>query len=78
MLDVSVSEIMLDRAGVAAIVGEFIAAGMAQHVGMNLERETSLDAQPCDHPTKAADGECPAAFGQEHTPGLWRFLFEPA
>jgi hypothetical protein len=51
VLDIFVSEIMLDCAGVASIVGEFIAAGMAQHVRMNLEREAGLDAQPCDHPT---------------------------
>ena len=78
VLDIFVSEIMLDCAGVVAIVGELVAAGMAQHVRMNLEREAGLDAQPCDHPTEAADGECRAAFGHEHTPGLWRFLFEPA
>src|SRR5665213_225740 len=78
VLNVSVSEIMLDCAGVAAIVGEFIAAGMAQHVRMNLEREAGLDAQPCNHPTKAADGERRTAFGQEHIARLWHFLLEPA
>jgi hypothetical protein len=78
VLDILMPKVVLDCAGVASIVGEFIAAGMAQHVGVNLEREAGLDAQPCDHPTKAADGECRAAFGHEHTPGLWRFLFEPA
>jgi hypothetical protein len=78
VLDVSVSEIMLDCAGVASIVGEFIAAGMAQHVGVNLEREAGLDAQPCDHPTKAADGERRTTLGQEHIARLWRLVFEPA
>lgn len=40
-------KVVLDCAGVASIVSEFIAAGMAQHVRMNLEREAGLDAQPC-------------------------------
>src|ERR1035437_2017604 len=78
VLDIFVSEIMLDCAGVVAIVGELVAAGMAQHVRMNLEREAGLDAQPCDHPTKAADGERRTTLGQEHVARLWRLVFEPA
>jgi hypothetical protein len=39
VLDVAVSEIGLDRARVVAIVGELVAAGVAQHVGMRLDAQ---------------------------------------
>jgi hypothetical protein len=45
---------------------------------LNLECEAGLDAQPCDHPTKAADGERRTTLGQEHIARLWRLVFEPA
>src|SRR5664279_2849660 len=78
VLDILMPKVVLDCAGVASIVGEFIAAGMAQHVRMNLEREAGLDAQPCDHPTEAADGERRTTLGQEHIERLCRLVFEPA
>ena len=75
VLDIFVPEVVLDCPRVAAIVGELVAAGMAQHVRMNLEREAGLDAKPSDHPTKAADGEWRPAFGHEHVRRLLRFAF---
>jgi len=37
--DVLVAEVGLDSPGVGAIVGEFVPAGMSQHVGVCLEAE---------------------------------------
>jgi hypothetical protein len=78
VVNILVAQVVLDSPGVDAIVGELVATGMSQHVRMHLEREAGLDAQPCDHPTKAADGERRAAFGHEHIPRLRCFLSEPA
>jgi hypothetical protein len=57
VVNILVPQVVLDAARIDAIVGELLATGMAQHVRMDLEREASLDAQPYDHPTKAANGE---------------------
>lgn len=51
MLDILVTEVVLDCPRVAAIVGRFVAASMAQHVRMSLEGEAGLGTEPCDHPT---------------------------
>jgi hypothetical protein len=45
VLDVAVTEIRLDRACVVAIVGELVAAGMPQHVGMMPGSATTFDAR---------------------------------
>ena len=42
VLNVAVPEIVLNEAGVCALVGEGKSAGMAQHVGMNGHRELGL------------------------------------
>jgi hypothetical protein len=39
VLDVAMPEIGLDRTRVVTIVGELVAAGMAEHVGMRLDAE---------------------------------------
>ena len=42
-------EIVLNGAGVLAIVRHFLFTGMAQHVAMHREREARSFASPCDH-----------------------------
>jgi hypothetical protein len=41
--------VVLDRSGVLAVVRKRVAAGMAQHVAINEEREPSSLAGPSDH-----------------------------
>jgi hypothetical protein len=47
-LDRSMAEISLKGPGIGAPVGQHESAGMAQHVGMNLEGYLGLDASPLD------------------------------
>ena len=42
MLNFAMSEIVLNEPGFSALVGEGKAAGMAQHVGMDVHRELGL------------------------------------
>ena len=55
------AEPSLDRPGVVAPVGERIAAGVAQHVRMDLEFEARAGGGPLDHPGKAGSREWGAA-----------------
>ena len=48
VLDVFVPEVVLQGAGVVAIVGELEATGMAQHVRMDGKRQLGGLAEPCD------------------------------
>jgi hypothetical protein len=50
-----------DRAGVVALVGERITAGMAEHVGVRLEIEARGHGHALDHPGKAGGRERRAA-----------------
>jgi hypothetical protein len=53
VLDVAMAEIRLDSARVVAIIGELIAAGMAQHVRMGFYAELGRDGCPLDHAGEA-------------------------
>jgi hypothetical protein len=56
----------LNRPGVVAFVGEGIAAGMAQHVGMSLQFEAKTSARrPLDHSGKPGRREWRAALADE-------------
>ena len=46
-------EIGLDRARVVAVVGELVAAGMAEHVGMRLDAQIGRDGCPLDQAGEA-------------------------
>src|SRR5215510_11497702 len=63
--DVLVAEVGLDRPGIGPVIGKLVAAGMAQHVGMHLEAELCLIAQPLDHLLKAIDRKWGYALGHE-------------
>ena len=43
----------LDNAGVVAIIGELIAAGMTKHMGMSLDAQLGHGNCPLDHTRKA-------------------------
>jgi hypothetical protein len=47
VLDVLVTEIVLQGAGIVAVVGELEAAGMAQHVRMDCKRHLGGLTEPC-------------------------------
>jgi hypothetical protein len=49
ILNVAVPEIGLDRTGVVAIVGELLAASMAQHMGMSFDAQIGRDDCPPDY-----------------------------
>ena len=46
-------EMGLDRARVVTIVGELVAAGVAEHVGTRLDAEVGRDGRPLDHAGEA-------------------------
>ena len=43
------AEIVLDRSRILAVIGEFVAAGMAQHVAVNEEAEACTLASSGHH-----------------------------
>ena len=53
VLDIAMPEIGLDRTRVVAIVGELVAAGMAEHVGVRLDAQIGRDGCPLDHAGEA-------------------------
>jgi hypothetical protein len=59
------SEPRLDGAGIVPLVGEGVAAGVAQHVRMRLEVEAGFRAGTLDHLGEAARRERRAAFAGE-------------
>ena len=66
MLDRLVAEIGLDRSGIDAVVGQLEAAGVAQHVRVDLHIEACSLTSALDHRLKATLGEWRAAFRCEH------------
>ena len=72
-------QIGLQRPGVHAVIGELEAAGVPQHVRVRWETETSRDAEPRDHLTKARGSERHAALGSKDKRRRWLLLaLEPA
>jgi hypothetical protein len=53
VLNVSVPEIGLQRPSIVSGIGQRIATGMPQHVGMNPELEARLEAGPLYHLSEA-------------------------
>ena len=66
MLDRLVAKIGLDRPGIDAVVGQLEAAGVAQHVRVDLHIEACSLTSTLDHRLKATPGEWRAAFRCEH------------
>jgi hypothetical protein len=63
--DRPMAEPSLDRPGVVALVGERVAAGVAEHVWMRLQFEARGDGSAFDHPGKAGGREWRAALADE-------------
>ena len=59
--DAPVAGVMLQPLRIHASIGQSIAASMAQHVGMNLERQSGFDASPLNH-------------AQDSHPAQWRTI----
>jgi hypothetical protein len=67
----------LDGPGVVALVGERVAASMAQHVSMNREGYLGLDASPLDHLGQAGNRERGTALAYEDKGRLGLTLQNP-
>src|SRR5215467_10096688 len=65
VLDVAVPEISLQRTGIDAVIGEFEAAGVPQHVRVHWETETSREAESSDHLAEARRRERRSALRRE-------------
>jgi hypothetical protein len=70
VLNVLVPQVMLDRPGIVAIIGQLEAGGMAEHVGMDREPELCLHPDPCDNLAKRGVGQGALAFRHEHIWGV--------
>jgi len=68
------AKIGLDRPGIDAVVGQREAAGVAQHLRVDLHIEASSLASALDHRLKAALGEWRATFRCEHEGRPWLLL----
>jgi len=68
--DVAVAEVVLQRAGIDAIVGELEAAAMAQHVRMSRERKSGQFPSPADHFEEPGPSYRPTTFGVEDEAAL--------
>src|SRR5262245_8843915 len=68
--DVAVAEVVLQRAGVNAIVGELEAAAMAQHVRMSRKRKSGQFSSPADHFEEPGPRHWAAALGVEDKAAL--------
>ena len=60
------TEIVLQRAGIVAIVGELEAAGVAQHVWMDCERYLCGLAEPYHEMVEAHGADRAATLGNEY------------
>ena len=78
MLDVLVSEIRLQRAGIDAVVCELEAAGMPQHVWMQLKFEVGDDTRAGNQLLKPRNGEGRAALAYKYERACLGLAFEAA
>ena len=69
-------EIVLQRSGVDAVVGQLIATGVPQHVRVHDKLELSSRAQARHHLTEAGRGKRRAALGHEHERRFWALSLE--
>ena len=66
MLDIPVPEIGLQCSRVVAFIRQGEAAGMAQHVWVNLQADASGLASAFEKPRKPGGGEGRSSLGREH------------
>jgi len=65
-------QVILDPAGVDALGSEVMAAGVAQHVGVDAATRQRTITDALDHPAEARCTPGPAAFGEEDEPAARR------
>ncbi len=68
--DIAVTQEVLQRAGIDAVIGELEAAGMAQHVRMNREGQFGQLPSPTDHFEEPGPSHRPTALGVEDVAAL--------
>src|SRR5262249_47228435 len=68
--DVAVTQEVLERAGIHAVIGELEAAGMAEHMRMDWERKFGQFACPADDFEEPGSSHRPTTFGIEHVAAL--------
>jgi hypothetical protein len=73
VLDVLVAKVVLQSAGVVAIIGEFEAAGVPQHVRMDCKRQLGGLSDALDEMMKTHWADWPATFANEYV-GFRRVL----
>jgi hypothetical protein len=66
VLDILVAEVMLQRAGVVAVIGQLEAAGVPQHVWMDGKRHLGGLAEPYHEMMEAHRADWSATLGNEH------------
>jgi hypothetical protein len=69
VLDVLVASVRLQAARIDSVIGQLVAARMAQHVRMDAEPEAGSLTKPSHRLAEAGSGERGAAFLYEH---VWR------
>ena len=77
VLDIFVSEVGLERSRIVAPVRQGVAAGVAQHVRVNLKAELCLDACAFDHAGKPGGAKRRTAFRCEHVCRLVLVALQP-
>jgi hypothetical protein len=65
VLYVLMSQVVLNRSGVLAVVRKLIPGGMPEHVRMDEEGKTCLLTRSCKHFAKVGIGHSAAAFGDK-------------
>jgi hypothetical protein len=73
MLNVLVTEVVLQRARIDALIGQLEPGRVSEHVWMYLERHLSDFAQPRDHSPKTNGTHGRSPFAHEHIAG-WLLL----
>ena len=70
MLDVLVSQVVLDGTGVISLIGQLVPTGMARHMGMNRKSDSGLDTCAGNHLPNRRSCQGSLAFGDEEVRGL--------
>ena len=78
VLDVAVSQVLLDRPRILPVVGQFVPGGMAKHMWVNLKRDASLAPSPIDDLAYRIDGERSLALADKHVGCLRIVPLQPA
>src|SRR5664279_5170315 len=66
VLEVAVSQVLLDCPRILPVVGQFVSGGVAQHMWVNLERDAGLAPSPFDDLTYCINGERSLALADKH------------